>query len=406
MLQVPSTKAQPASTIVINLLLTAALATFLLWFTQYSPNRLKGTDFPDFYAAAKIVQAGRGHELYEAKVQDEFLARYAGRVGTYFIHPPVETLLYLPLSSLPLYRAYQVWCAVNVLLLVLIARLLAACVITVWSWRILLPLLLLFPPVLLNLLQGQDAILLLMVFALAFVAIRNEWMFTAGCLLACALFKFHLAFAIAVPLLWSTGKKFLAGFASVGAVMFLASAAISGWKFLLAYPRFLASLHGLPLAGIHDEQMANLRGLFGLLFPGMPRVAAILTVASSLLVLWFTMRGMLVSRSGPHFRDLALANTVIAADLVSYHLSPHDLAILLLPMALVLNQVLGRSALPRTMRFLFSGILAGLLLPPLYLWLLSQHLYTYICIPILVLFGLIYREIWNSATAVVRAKAI
>ncbi|MBZ5572696.1 MAG: DUF2029 domain-containing protein [Acidobacteriia bacterium] len=380
--------------LVNNLLLLLALLTFLAWFTRYSPDRLKGTDFPDFYSAARIVQEGRGHELYKVGAQDEYLARYSGRLGTYFIHPPVETLLYLPFSIWPLYRAYQLWCGLNVVLLVIVAKLVAPYAIAKWSWRVLLPFIFLFPPVLLNLLQGQDAVLLLLLFTSAFAALRNKREFAAGCLLACGLFKFHLVLAAFLPLLFGTSKRLLTGFASVALALLLISAKISGWAFLVEYPRFLVSLSSLPMAGIHNQQMANLRGLFGLLFPDMTHLAMILTISTSLLVLWLAVRGCTAfARSGQQIRNLAFANAVIAAVLVSYHLSPHDLTILLLPMALVLTHVLTRTDLPRNLRLAFLGTLGILFLPPLYLWLLNENLYTYICIPVLMLFGLTYAEI-------------
>src|ERR1700690_2357329 len=84
-----------------NLLLLLALLVLPIYIARPSLELQKGTDFPEFYAAAKIVSAGRGHELYLNRTQDEFQVRYFGGVGTYFNHPPFEILLYLPFAFLP-----------------------------------------------------------------------------------------------------------------------------------------------------------------------------------------------------------------------------------------------------------------------------------------------------------------
>jgi hypothetical protein len=81
-----------------NVLLLLTLAGIVYHFVRGFEGREKGTDFPDFYAAARMVREGYGHQLYDVLAQDQFQIRYAGRTGTYYIHPPFETLLFLPIS--------------------------------------------------------------------------------------------------------------------------------------------------------------------------------------------------------------------------------------------------------------------------------------------------------------------
>ena len=256
------------------------------------------------------------------------------------------------------------------------------------------PLLLLFVPVLLNFLHGQDSLLLLFFLVSAFAALEGGNEFVAGCFLACGLFKFHLVLVIVIFFLFTGRKKVLAGFASVAVILLLISVAISGWGFLVSYPRFLASFSHLPLAGVSNEQMANLRGLVGLAVPSTAPVALGMTVFSSLLVLCLAASSWVGSaRRASHGAPLAFANIVSAAILVSYHVSPHDLSILLLPMALIVHHLLICRDIPHRTRTVFVATLGILLLPPLYLILLRVHIYTYACIPILGLFGVTYAEI-------------
>jgi len=381
-------------TLIKNVLALLALTALAMYFASLFPKMRTGTDFADFYVAAQIVLQGRGHQLYDAAVQNELLARYSGRVGTYFIHPPFETLLYLPFSLWTLARAYLLWCLFNMMLLIPISRALAQRVFPNWTWRVLLPLLFLFVPVLLDFLQGQDALLFLFFLGSALAALEGKKEFAAGCFLAGGLFKFHLALAVVLPVLSTGRKKVLAGFASVAAALLLISVEISGWGVVVSYPRFLAHFSQLPLAGVHKEQMANLRGLFGLAFPSMAPLALGMTVFSSLLVLWLAASSWVVlARRATQGAALPFANAVIGAILVSYHLSPHDLVILLLPMALILHHLRTRTDIPGWSRTLFIATLAVLFLPPLHLVSLQVRIYTYVCFPILALFGVTYAEI-------------
>jgi len=90
----------------ILLVFVSALAAFA--GTRF-PGSLRGTDFPDFYCAARMLADGHGHQLYDPEVQRQYQARYAERVGTLYIHPPFEAVLYLAVAWLPLSRAYLVW---------------------------------------------------------------------------------------------------------------------------------------------------------------------------------------------------------------------------------------------------------------------------------------------------------
>jgi len=380
-----------------NLLALSAVTVVVIYFSHMFPEMQKGLDFPHFYAAARMVRDGRGQDLYDLLVQNQYLSRYSGRVGIYFNHPPFETLIYLPFAMFPLSRAYTLWCAFQALLLIAVARLLERNVLRRWSWRILVPVFLLFVPALLDFLQGQDSLLLLFLLTSAFVALERKRKFEGGCLLGCGLFKFHLVFPATLPFLFEKPKKLAWGFASLAVALLLVSIWISGWAVIAVYPRFLLHLNGVALAGIHNTQKANLRGLFGLMLPGSENAALCLTLLSSALILWLTVRSNALAMRGACSARLAFANAVCAAVLVGYHLSPHDLTILLLPMILLVDHLTASDGIPRGARFVFLLTLAVLFLPPLHLLLLHAHLYAYACFPVLVLFGMTCAEIWRTS---------
>lgn len=370
-----------------NTLLLLLLLIVAAYFWQRFPEMEKGTDFPDFYVAARMVQEGRGPELYNPAVQLHFQQRYAGRVGTLFIHPPFETLLYLPLSYASLERAYLLWSLVNLAFFVLVAKVLGRQVFTQWDWRLLPVLFFLFPPVLLNFVQGQDSVLLLLLLVLAFWAFQNEHSIMAGCLLACGLFKFHLIIPTVTVLAFGRMRKFLAGFAGVAILLFGISAAISGWGFPGTYIHFLGELKNLSLAGIDPNEMADLRGLASLVLRASSGLALPITVILSALVV--ASSSWVSRKASANLTDLIFAQAVLAAVLVAYHLSPHDLSVLVLPLALILRRA-WTANLPKWLRILYVVIAAALLLPPLHLLLLAAHAYALMGVLILLLFVLTF----------------
>ena len=382
-------------TLTLLVLLSALTAFFCAHFSASS----HGTDFPDFYSASRLLIAGHGHELYDVQVQRQFQSRYVGRVGTLYIHPPFEAVLYLVVAWLPLNSAYTLWTVLNLAFLTLIARKLANEVLATWDWRLLLMASLTFVPVLLNFLQGQDSVLLLLFVTLAFTALRSNRAFAAGCWLGLGLFKFNLVLPLALVLALQKGRNgFVRGFALMALALAAVSAAISGWAVFAAYPRFLLHLEEQPFAGIFPPAMANFRGLSYALLHNDGSGFAIFTMAalsvSALLIVlngWQDRTLASYPNDPPQNQvafDLAFQNTILFALLVSYHLNPHDLSLLLLPISLLLYRVRveGKFVFTKPAQWLVEGLIALLFLPPLHLLALQEHEYAVIAVPLLISF--------------------
>jgi hypothetical protein len=242
--------------------------------------------------------------------------------------------------------------------------------------------------VLVNFQQGQDSLLLLLIMTLAVVELTRNRNFRAGCLLGCGLFKFHIVLTLAVLLVLLRRRGLLRGFALVFVTLLLISAGISGWSFLTAYPCFLRNLSSLPLAGIHPAAMANIRGLVsvsGIVPDSALRLA--LTWIGSVLLLWYAATKVRNRRSKfTGDTTLLFGNFVLAAILVSYHLSPSDLCIALLPIGLLSASLMKDNGMPRWARVSLLSCLCLLFLPPFHLILLAWHVYAYASIPILIMF--------------------
>jgi len=378
-------------------LLSLLLAGLTVFFSVRFSASSAGTDFPDFYCASRMLMEGHGHQLYDAELQRQYQARYAGRVGTLYIHPPFETIVYLAVSWLPLKKAYLLWCLLNFAFLAFTARTAAREAHLPWDWRILLAASLTFVPVLLCLLQGQDSILLLGLVTAAFAALRSERAFAGGFWLGLGLFKFELVLPLALVFAVRRGRSgFLKGFGLAALALAGLSAGISGMSVFGAYPRFLLHLQEQPFAGIAPLIMANLRGLVYFFFrtdrsPLAIAAVAILSAGALVLTLLTWRDGANISGVAPVARgesqfNRAFATATLCALLVSYHLNPHDLSVLLLPTVLLLRSDAGTSPLSNPPRWWMYGLIALVFLPPLHLFALQTHTYALVSIPLIALF--------------------
>jgi len=391
-----------------NVLLVLMLAGIVYYFAHGFEEREKGTDFTDRYAAARMVREGFGRQLYDFHAQEQFQIRYAGRIGEYYIHPPFETLLFLPICLWSPQTGYLIWCILNVGVLAYIAIVFQRHIFKRFDWRVLLPLFFLFPPVLISFLQGQDSLLLLLVMTLAVVELRRDRDFTAGCLLSCGLFKFNIVLPLIVLAASLRRKGVLGGFAVVFVTLLLISAGISGWGFLTAYPRFLVTLSSLPLAGIQPAGMANIRGLVSVSGVTPDTIARLALIwIGSVLVVWHAWRSFGASKSKcTGATNLAFGNFVLAALLVSYHLSTSDLCIALLPMGLFSQYLAEHTGIPRWSRLGLLSSQCVLFLPPLHVIALAGHMYVYLAIPILIMFLLTSAETFRGIPRRVDGSAV
>jgi len=394
------------------LLLIAFLAGLIFLAGTKLTATLRGSDFPDFYCAARMVAEGNGHLLYDAAAQRQCQARYAGRVGTLYIHPPFESALYLTVSWLPLKYSYLLWFFLNLVFLAASMNRLTRPAL-VWDWQALFAVSLTLVPVLLCLGQGQDSLFLLLILTLSFHDLRRGHGFGAGCWLGTGLFKFQIVLPLVLVLVLGQRKNISGplakGFAVVAVILAGLSAAICGWPVFGEYPNFLLHLSAQPLAGIVPGAMANFRGLVDFfLHRGQP----VWSVVAVSLLSAAAFMGALANwkhvppapqqdaAAGSGYRlNLAFAGTMMFALLASYHLNPHDLSLLLLPIYLLSRPLAESEAFPPVTKWMSVGLIGLLFLPPLHLWALQAGTYALIAVPELALFAILGIVMWRNRTA-------
>ena len=342
------------------------------WLARSEP--LSGSsDFSIFYTAGFMLRHGGGRGLYNDRnqqaAQEEFSPQHRGSLLPYN-HPPFEGLLYVPLTYVPYLWAYLLWAVLNGLVLAACVHFLRPCLPNLdgFSHLVLALVPFAFFPAAYALMQGQDSILLLGAYCLSYVAFRRQRELPGGFFLALGLFKFHLVLPFAFVLLLRRKWRAVFGLSLAALAEFLVSWVLVGWQQLESYPRYAWLINRrLPAGIIVPNNMPNLRGLLlgWPMFDPESLWARIVLMAASLgLLIWAAKKWRTDEPPGTDSWNSGFSMAVIATFLAGYHGYNQDMSMLLLPLLLGLNYVLGRnfSAPDRTLRI----VLGLMLLSPMY----------------------------------------
>ena len=291
-------------------------------------------DLRAYYSAGALMRSGGIARLYDdtAETETQQALFHDGSRTLHFLYPPVAALPYVALSLLPYRLAFVVAALVSLGCMFGSAWLLTR---AHSEWTLapgpLSLLCLAFFPSVIALMQGQISFVLLLVVTGCYCLDRRGQPLLAGLCLAMALVKLQVALPIALLYLLWKRTRVVAGFALGGAALLLASLLLVGTDGLRAYAHRLHSVGSTTLLDQHAAHLQygmqiaaepNLHGLATLL-AGNGAGSALLTLVLSLtLLLW-------AARQRP-----SMTIAVPAALLLSYHLQPYDLVLLLLPFAL------------------------------------------------------------------------
>jgi hypothetical protein len=382
----------------VFLIVSLGVSYAWLSFPSTREDRSRLLDFSEFYAAGQIVRQGLGHELYDLKLQAEYQLQVAP-VHAFYLRPPFEALLFVPLSFLAYRAAYLTWLLFSLALLIAVANLIRrdtnimnallqyARGIPI-DFGLLFILLLTFAPVMNCLLIGQDSVLMLLLYTLSFSALQRRQERTAGVFLACGLFKYHLVLPFAIVFALRRRWAFLSGFAVGGLVLMAISVMVSGLGVIVSYPKMFLNPGYRKLMNFQPEYAANIHGLISFLagakIPAV--VSVVLTAVLSIITLWFTARNW-----NENQLDLSFSATVLATILTGFHAFIYDLSLLVLPVAIVCGELAKRNILLRNPAFNIA--LLVLLLPPVHHVLAIYHSYALMSIVLFVLYTCIIRNI-------------
>lgn len=346
-------------------------------------------DFSSFYTAGLLVRQGEGRFLYDRheqwRLQQEFAPHVDIQKGPRpFIRPPFEALVFLPLAYFSYPAALAIWSIAKFVVLWLTLRVLPrprpfTRIYPAWLEAALC---LGFFPVFFDLVEGQDAILLLLIVAAALNRLQSGKDIAAGVILALGLFKFHLVVPLVMMLLLAGRARILAGFLPGTAALAGLSCVISGANVLSAYPTYLLNLNRATGAGVViAESMPNLRGLLTAFIGNAPYPGPIhwllLPVAMAAIVLTARFWKPLLSTGFPGLA-LGYCLALLVAILTSYYAYSYDMTLLVVPLLLLGGGFLdhfglGQTGLPPVTKCLITAGSLLVICTPLY-WLLIVRL--------------------------------
>jgi hypothetical protein len=351
----------------------------LFWVTR--KQLVSGSsDFRIFYTAGLILRRGEGHHLYNEQLQStverEFASAAVARGGPLpYNHPPFEAALYLPMTYLPYFSAYCIWVLINLLLLwasVYHVRSWLPTLMADFRWPLMLAPLAFFP-IVNALLQGQDSILLLLLYCLAYAAFRRREDSRAGVYLGFGLFKFHFILPFALILLLHRRWRALLGMFVIAVLESAVSWAMVGGMQLFYYPHFVWQVNRQQAPGvIAPANMPNLRGLFTgwQAMNPLPHWIEIALLATSLyLVFWASRQWRPLEFGDARGWDCGFSVCLVVVFLVGYHGYNQDMSFLLLPLLLALDRVLDTWSKASSGLKLVLGLM---FLTPLYLILILE----------------------------------
>jgi hypothetical protein len=338
-------------------------------------------DFTIFYSGGSMLRQGLGKQLYDEqtqyRVQQQFAAGVSIRQGPLpYNHPPFEALVFVPFTWMGYPLAYFVWDLLNLFFLLMLLFVLRPALprlrsISAAAWLFAS---VAFFPVFFALLQGQDVLFLVLLFAAVYVLLRRNSDVRAGCCLGLALFRFHLVLPLVLILLWQKRAKAIFGFLATAAGLALISIAIIGWQGAIAYPVLVWQLEQAMERHqtVFALRMANVRGLLTSLLSHVSKSASDTVIAAfSLALLLFAARKWKTT-SLTEF-DLGFSLCMIVTVLVGYHTLPYDLSLLLLPIVLTIDHLLEHQDIDRRTRLFFLVPLFLLSFSPLHAFLAIRN---------------------------------
>jgi hypothetical protein len=360
-------------------------------------------DFIIFYTGARLIYSGRGEQLYDlslqAKEQEPF--GVAIREGPLpYNHLPHELLVFLPLAWLPYPYAYALWSAVNGMLLIAVYKLLLPFV-DAGNRVVLGGLLIAFYPTGATLLHGQDSILSLALFTAAFACLKGNREWAAGMILAFGLYKPQLVLPIAAVLSVKCRLRAMLGFGITAFGLAAVSLAMIGWTGFAGFFQLISWMEQTHYT-LQPASMANIRGLAALagLDSRLAGTTVILLTIYLGLFLWAVLLWKGEWKPARIQFELAFAHLIVVSLLVSHHLYPHDLTLLLIPLTLMFNHASNGCS-----RALWAGraflVLLLLFYAPLApMWLMKENLFAWVAAALIGLAVIIARENSHHSRAV------
>jgi hypothetical protein len=283
----------------------------------------KTQDFLNIYTGASLALDGKFATMHDVGVQLERERKFVPSTDVLrpFVRPSFYALLLAPLALIPFATAFWVWIAAQ-----------SALLIGCWAWgfRRFGANALVFAafslPGPLGVASGQDCVILLALFILAFELTDRGKPAAGGAVLALMLIKFHLILLWPVALVLQRRWRMLAGFCAMAAGEACVSLALGGTEGVRTYIALLRNKN-LDRLSPSKELMICFQGLTENLGIQSPVVIGAI-IGAILLIFVFAVY------KAPLWKMFAV--TAVASILVAPHVYGYDATLLLLPFLLTI----------------------------------------------------------------------
>lgn len=327
---------------------------------------IKGADFLHFYTAGYLVKAGRLQALYDppalAACQQALMPQ---STHAYFVasYGPQVYLPFSLLARVPYPWAAVAWALLNCVLYFVCCYAVWRCCPRLRPHLGAVSLLALAFPGFFNLIAfGQSTGPALLLFTLAFLALRSRRNFLAGLAIGSLIYKPQLGLAVAAVFLLAAEWKIVAGaLAAATAQLSFAWAWFGGTVMKQYFHSLLRTSQALPFIEPKLYQMHCLRGFWLLLLPWRNLADALYLLSAMAVV----AAAVLCWRSRASL-SLRFAALLLASVLVAPHLIIYDLIILAPAFLLLGDWALGHwelTSVPGLRVFLYLAYALPLLAP-------------------------------------------
>jgi hypothetical protein len=334
------------------LAITVVVAATVLFYCAFLGGA-RDYDFAGCYAAGVIARQRGVAAVYDVSRQIE--AQHAitgGKELFLYAYPPFHALIFSALARLPYTSAYLLWGLINLgLWAVFAAKMRPSAPYPQNSFRYLM-LCFLFLPAWAALVLGQNSLMVLVLYFLAFRSLERGRDFEAGAWLGLGLVKYHLVLPFAAIFLLRGKWRVILAFGMVGAVLAGISFAVAGKTGISAYAHLLGEIANN--SGDAKYESFSSGQLLPTVWGGTSallarvvdaaRIKIIAGLASAALLIFAAWNWRRSERSTtPDFRALYAASIAVAL-LAAPHLYSYDFSLMLLAILLMLNSKIAASA--------------------------------------------------------------
>lgn len=319
------------------------LCTSVLFYAQFFRSLLGNElllriDFLSFYTAKQIEHKGMLHNLYDLQLQQQIQATVAGEDFLIdeplpYMHPPFLIPLLAVIVNDDYHDSYLRWfIAMSAVTLVAIALLTAYVRTSGMRWHAYLHVFcgsLLFYPLFISLLKGQDTALMLLGGAGFLYGLAKGFPRHAGMALGLLSIKPHFALILGIPLLLAQRKAAVGFVVTVGGLAFL-SVLLIGQQGVKDYVDLLRISNAGDGYGLNQQAMYNLTGLVLRTVPNLEPVilnsikwGGFVLGLGAICLLWWNRRHTLGGS------EVGIATVIML--FVSPHLHFHDVSLLIIP---------------------------------------------------------------------------